>query len=776
MLEIRPRDPRGARSHVADDRAWSWVDLHLHTAASGEATNWWVKAIGLGEATRESNTTPEDAYEMVKRAGMDFVAITDHETLDGALTICDRLDVLVGEEINAVFPEDGSSVDVLVYGLGPEEHDLLQTLRHDIYRLVSALRELDLPHVLAHPLFAPEGRLSRAMVEKRMVLFGLWEVINGSRPAAQNRLAATIAASADASTLRQLAVLHRLASPPHTRIAGVGGSDDHGGIYGGSTWTMTPRVDTVAGLLEALREGAVSAGGAHGSVDRMVHTGVRIASQAMAKPGRHSSADGMVGRIASLPLLALLSTEQLREAVGSLYAQQVATALGSTGTPLRLLEMAGMAGRFVEAHMLLAPHIAVSGYFGRERSKARTLANLMPGADPGRPVRAAAFVDDIGSTHGVATFYRAVSALPGEGVALSLVTCGVEMENAISLPAIADLPLPMYGDARLPVPSLLDVLGIIERLDLDVVHIAAPGPLGIAAMTAARTLGIPVVGAYHTEFGAYARTLSGDDLVGDMVDVLTRQWYEHCDLVIVPSRATQDALAERGYRIDRCEVISNGVDGARFDPIRRNEAWRQETGGGRILLLYAGRISQEKGLDAFARSYLELRSRRDDIHLVLAGDGPLRPDLETLLGAAATFTGVVDQDRLGEIMASCDLFVFPSETDTLGRVVMEAQAAGLPAVVFAGGPAECLVAGCSGVVVRRGDLDQFMARSEALIDDPDRRQRMSLAAREWAQSMDWSTVRAHLDRLYRRMAESGSGRQGPLALPSQIVPFIGSRR
>jgi glycosyltransferase involved in cell wall biosynthesis/predicted metal-dependent phosphoesterase TrpH len=772
MLEIRPRPSRATSPEPGSGGAFSRIDLHLHTAASGEATNWWVKAIGLGSDTRESNTTPHAAYQMAKRAGMDFVAITDHETIDGARTLAGCPDLLIGEEINATFPEDGSTVDVLVYGIDLDQHAALQALRPDVYRLVDALREMKLPHVLAHPLFAPEGRLTRAMVEKRMVLFGLWEVINGSRPAAQNNLAAAVARSADASMLRQLAVIHRLAQPPHARIAGVGGSDDHGGIYGGTTWTAIPHVESVDEVLEALSEGAVTAGGEHGSVDRMVHTGIRIASQALADQGRAEGADGLAGRLASLPLLALLSTGQVREAVGTLYAQQVARALAPVASPSRLLELAGMAGRFVEAHMMLAPHLGVSGYFGRERNKARTLEALLPAVTPRQPVRAGIFVDDFDSTHGVSTFYRAIRAMNGSDVEVELIHCGGSSDG-ISLPLIAGLPLPMYGDLRLPVPSLLDVLSAIERLDLDVVHIAAPGPLGIAAMTAARTLGLPVVGGYHTEFGAYARQLSGDTLVGEMVEVLVRQWFEHCDLVIVPSRATEDALAERGYRLERVEVISNGVDSRTFDPARRNDAWRNATARRRTLLLYAGRISREKGLDAFARAYLELCARRNDLHLVLAGDGPFRSDLESLLGEHATFTGMLDRAHLAEIMASCDLFVFPSETDTLGRVVVEAQASGLPAVVFAGGPAECLIPGCTGVVARRGDLDHFLQLAEALAGDPLRRRRMANAAREWACSMDWQAVRTHLDRLYRQVAEDGSGRQAPLALPSQVAPFLG---
>ena len=102
------------------------IDLHLHSDASGTATNWWVKGLGLGGATRESYTPPAEAYRTAKAAGMDFVTLTDHETVDGVVTIADRPDVLTGVEVCAVFPEGGSTVDVLIYGLDVDAHPEIQ--------------------------------------------------------------------------------------------------------------------------------------------------------------------------------------------------------------------------------------------------------------------------------------------------------------------------------------------------------------------------------------------------------------------------------------------------------------------------------------------------------------------------------------------------------------------------------------------------------------------------------------------------------------------------
>lgn len=170
-------------------------------------------------------------------------------------------------------------------------------------------------------------------------------------------------------------------------------------------------------------------------------------------------------------------------------------------------------------------------------------------------------------------------------------------------------------------------------------------------------------------------------------------------------------------------------------------------------MLFCGRLSREKGLEPFTDGYVALRARRDDVHLVMAGDGPMRAELEERFGATATFTGFLHGPELARVMASCDLFVFPSLTDTLGRAITEAQASGLPAVVYGGGgPAECIEPNETGLLAEAGDMDDFMACIKRLLDEPGRRVRMGTAARERAAGTDWATVRSELDALYLRLA------------------------
>ncbi|MBA3413869.1 MAG: glycosyltransferase [Chloroflexia bacterium] len=773
MLETRPRaTPQGPidplRLTYETGSRHSRIDLHLHSRASGAATNWWVKRLGLGFETRESYTEPTAAYEMVKAAGMDFATLTDHETIDGALELLDRPDFLVGEEVNARFPEDGSSVDVLVYSVTPAHHHGLQARRGDVYALVDFVREAGLVAVLAHPVFETGVRLDKPMIEKRLLLFGLWEVINGSRPASQNALAARIAAGIDASTLRQLAAIHGFPVPPHRRIAGTGGSDDHGGMDGGATHTVVPKVETVGELLEALAAGEAWPAGEDGHADKMAHTGFKIAGLAFRENGPPRATEGPESKLLDyLPLLAMFSGPQIRRAIAGRYETRMAESLAATGGTAPLLKALTRIGGLVEAHLFLAPYVGVHGYFGRERQAARRLGETL-GLTPERPLRVGVFVDDLDEIHGVATMYANLQEIDGaaHGAEMQMVRCG-DPETGADLRAIATLPMPLYAGRGLGVPSLVDVLDLIAERDYDVLHIPTPGPLGLSAMVAGLTLGIPLVGAYHTEFGRYAHVLSGDAMLGDLVEVFVRGFYERCAVVAVPSANTADALRGRGYQIDRLEVLRNGVDTDLFAPARRDPVLHRRLGGGRTLLVYTGRISVEKGLDRLAEHYQVLRARRDDVHLVLVGDGPYREAMANLLGDTATFTGFLRGEVLARTVASGDIFAFPSLTDTLGRAVIEAQACGVPAVVFAtGGPRECILPGATGLVA--GNDAEFGRLLESLLDDPDKRAEMGAAASAFASDLTWDRVMAGLVALCREVA----GRTvAPVADPlAAVVP------
>jgi predicted metal-dependent phosphoesterase TrpH len=124
-----------------------------------------VRGLGLGIETRESYTNPDEVWTRAHAAGMTFVTLTDNESLAGGNQLLGHPDFVPGIEVNAIFPDDQTTVDVLIYGLDVDDYSEIQARRPDVYALVALLRDANLVHVLAHPLFNLGNRLGRAEIE-----------------------------------------------------------------------------------------------------------------------------------------------------------------------------------------------------------------------------------------------------------------------------------------------------------------------------------------------------------------------------------------------------------------------------------------------------------------------------------------------------------------------------------------------------------------------------------------------------------------------------------
>ena len=327
-----------------------------------------------------------------------------------------------------------------------------------------------------------------------------------------------------------------------------------------------------------------------------------------------------------------------------------------------------------------------TGFLGQEKRK-------LAGSD-GDPPRVALVADGIGATHGVT---RTLEELPERGVpGFEVDVIGTDGHVDRRLPSVTEAAVPYAGDVTVGVPGLPGVVEALSDGRYDLVHLCSPGPAGIAATLTARLLGLPTVGSYHTELAAYARARSGDEALELRTQLALAAFYGSCDVVLSPSSSVDERLAGLGIATDRIARWDRGVDLARFTP-ERHELGRYDRA--RINVLYAGRLTREKGVDLLADAFLAGRARDPRLHLVLAGGGPEEERLRTRLGRAATFLGWLDGAELAVAYASADLFLFCSQTDTFGQVVLEAQASGLPVVAAAaGGPAELIADGRSGLL------------------------------------------------------------------------------
>ncbi len=298
------------------------------------------------------------------------------------------------------------------------------------------------------------------------------------------------------------------------------------------------------------------------------------------------------------------------------------------------------------------------------------------------------------------------------------------------------VPLPAYPKLRLtpPQPGLTAQL---RRFRPDIVHLAGTMALGVAGRHAARQLGVPLVGAYHTDFPAYTAHY-GLGFLRAMAYRYLRWVHNSCALTLCPSLATIADLRDHGFR--RLRLWGRGVDTARFHPAQRSAAWRESVGAqpGERVLLYVGRLAPEKRLDLLADVLPSLPNTR----LVLVGDGPARPALEQRMGGGrAHFAGYLRGAELATAYASADMFVFPSDTETFGQVIQEAMASGLPVVAArAGGAIDLVQDGTTGALFQPGSAAELRARALRLLDDPTARAAQGAAGRAAAERRSWGRV------------------------------------
>jgi glycosyltransferase involved in cell wall biosynthesis len=262
-------------------------------------------------------------------------------------------------------------------------------------------------------------------------------------------------------------------------------------------------------------------------------------------------------------------------------------------------------------------------------------------------------------------------------------------------------------------------------------------------------MSLPLVGSHHTELGAYAELRSGNAAIAGGVDMALSAFYGICDTVLSPSSSADESLRTLGVSTEKILRWERGVELKRFGRRHRDENLLP----GELNVLYAGRLTREKGIDLLAESFLAAHSRDERLHLVLAGGGPEEDLLCERLGEHATFLGWLEGDDLPRAYASADLFVFPSRTDTFGQVLLEAQASGLPVVaVDEGGPRDLIEDGVTGLL-RPARTDALADAMLELAASPPMHERLAAAGERSARSRTWERALGQLAAGYARSLE-----------------------
>ena len=749
------------------DTTTTRVDMHCHSTASQVSKLGVQRALGLPECA----TPPEEVYALAKRRGMDFVTITDHDTIDGVLAIASRPDVFVSEELTANFRGESQAVHVLCYGITGEDHEWLQAHSGDVEMCAAYLYEREIACALAHPYYNVGAPLTTRHRRRLAELFSVWEVRNGARSRELNQPAATYVATRD--------------------CIGIGGSDDHAGVDIGRTFTASPAAATPAEFLTHMRAGRVSAHGKQGSAAKWAHAAIALAARSLgpsAQDGERASRPdprtvlNMVQRLlregdvrhgatgadlspadARCLLRAWLSAVELdhldeRGLIDLMQADDFSHS-GLFRRACRLHErklrsavdlavraatgeaevLAAAEGLF-ESCIAAIPYAPAVAFLANERAKLDGRS-----ADDGEP-RVAILADGIGSMHGVT---RTIEEIRQRGVpGFEIDVVGTDPEVDLRLPAVAEIDVPYYPGLSIGVPSLPATVQILADGGFDAIHVCSPGPAGIAGVLVARALSLPLVGSYHTELTAYADLRSGQRHVADTMALAVSTFYDACDVVLSPSLASNTALAGIGMSGEKVLRWDRGVDTSRFDPSLRKTTLLPQ---GKLNVLYSGRITREKGADLLADAFLLARERDPQLHLVLAGGGPEQERLAERLGEHATFLGWLSGAELARAYASADLFLFPSCTDTFGQVVLEAQASGLPVIAVAeGGPLSLIEDRVTGLLSEASapalaDAVLELAASSLL------RESLSRAALAAVRERTWERALSRLGEGYRRV-------------------------
>jgi len=309
---------------------------------------------------------------------------------------------------------------------------------------------------------------------------------------------------------------------------------------------------------------------------------------------------------------------------------------------------------------------------------------------------------------------------------------------------------PPYPDYRVSLPGGRLVTDELEGFAPDLIHVVSPTPMAVWAQRYGRRHGIPVVSSFHTHFVSYFRYYGVRALERGGWRMM-RWFYERCERVYAPTWSIVRELEAEGIR--NVELWSRGIDARAFSPAHRDEALRQKVGASEDLplVLLVSRLVKEKDLGDLVEVDRILRERGVGFRLALVGEGPMRPELESRL-PHAHFPGHQAGEALARWYASADVFVFPSTTETLGNVVLEALASGVPAVVVdQGGPQDLVAPGETGFIAHANDPPDIAERVEELLRDPELRARMGSAARAAAAERDWSAINGRLIDSYQRL-------------------------
>jgi glycosyltransferase involved in cell wall biosynthesis len=776
------------------------ADMHVHSKHSMHPSEWFLQRLGASE----SYTEPDFIFTESVDKKMDFVTVTDHNTADGSFFLKQKYPdkTFTGVEVTSYFPEDGCKAHILIYGFTPAEFEHIDKIRSDIYELRDYIKSKNLAYSVAHAAYSVNGKLTEAHLEKFILLFDVFESINGSRDRASNVLWTRVLSGLTPEFLEQIYDRHKIepmSADPWIK-GFTGGTDDHAGIFIAKTFTEAAGTSP-DGFLASIRDKKSIAHGRHNDFKGLAFAIYKIAYDFSRRKG-----SGLSGSLLSQLTEYVFEKKKLSfkseikvgkakyfsgdRGMQGLLSEFVDTLKENAGVPIEekldivydkitaitdeffksllisvqkdlnrgdIVSLIKNVSSSITGIFLAAPFFTTIRHIHENRSVVASFASKFRELDSPDGKRILWFTDTLNDLNGVSVTLKTLgwqSFINKKNI--RLVTClegpeAVKLSfNVLNLPYIHSFDLPYYEKYSIKVPSILSALKEIYAFEPDEIIISTPGPVGLAGFMAAKLMGIKCTGIYHTDFTSQSQEIIGDESAASIVEAYTRWFYSSMDELKVPSSKYIPILRSRGFETSKMSIFKRGIDSKLFSNRPGGRLFLREflgiTGG--IILIFTGRISRDKNLDFLVDVYRALLAYHPSLKLIMAGDGPQLAELKARCSGleGVFFTGKIQQQMLPVILSGSDIFVFPSTTDTFGMSVLEAQSCGLPAVVSdTGGPQEIIIKGITGLIARSNDINDWIEKISSLVvacesGSPSFLRMKTESSRNAANAYEWNSV------------------------------------
>ncbi|MFW6139580.1 MAG: hypothetical protein ACOC7U_10485 [Spirochaetota bacterium] len=525
------------------------IDLHVHSTFSKTNSHWFLQKFNM----KESYTHPYAVYESARFRGMDFVTITDHDSIDGALLLKQKYpdEVIVGVESTVSFPEDSCKIHLLIFGLNKKQFYEIENLRNNIYQLRDYIKQKGLCYSVAHPLYSVDSKISLKHFEKLALLFNVFEGMNGNMNRNINTTLVEALKSLGPQEIDRLYKKHRiepLGECPWEKKF-TGGSDDHGNISIGSTYTVSEAKST-SELLERIKAGETTAEGKHNDYRAqffMIYKAMLDLSSSSSRKWV-KRATGNISQIVfenrPLSLKNRLFVQVLKvtrpfsrniihkelynflksvgkkrvfsiderfsvvyEKISQVTDNIIKSFMKSMEKDLQKFNLAGLTKKFTSSLMgaaVYTPFLTSLKQMNKNRELIKQLQSKLH--SPLKPAQKniLLFADRIVDWEKVRIVLRRYNTGPYN---IHIVTPFPKPEHpyirlnvtyqVINIPFIYNLRLPFNNDRSIKIPSLLKSFEQIYRMEPDEIISLTPGPVGFLGILVSKTLSIKSIGMYQ---------------------------------------------------------------------------------------------------------------------------------------------------------------------------------------------------------------------------------------------------------------------------------------